>query len=101
MGEQIKLDGVYGPSDDIVAREIEGEIVIVPLVSGIGDMEDELYTLNEAGRAVWRRLDGTKPLREVARELAAEFDAPAGVIEQDVVGLVEELAARKMVVRKS
>jgi len=101
VGEQIKLDGVYGPSDDIVAREIEGEIVIVPLVSGIGDMEDELYTLNEAGRAVWRRLDGTKPLREVARELAAEFDAPAGVIEQDVVGLVEELAARKMVVRKS
>jgi len=101
VGEQVKLDGVYGPSEDIVAREIEGEIVIVPLVSGIGDMEDELYTLNEAGRAVWRRLDGTKPLREVARELAAEFDAPAGVIEQDVVGLVEELAARKMVVRKS
>ena len=101
MGEQVKLDGVYGPSEDIVAREIEGEIVIVPLVSGIGDMEDELYTLNEAGRAVWRRLDGTKPLREVARELAAEFDATAGVIEQDVVGLVEELAARKMVVRKS
>ncbi len=101
MGEQVKLDGVYRPSEDIVAREIEGEIVIVPLVSGIGDMEDELYTLNEAGRAVWRRLDGTKPLREVARELAAEFDAPAGVIEQDVVGLVEELAARKMVVRES
>ena len=45
----VKTDGVYAPSEDIVAREIEGEIIIVPLVAGIGDMEDELYTLNETG----------------------------------------------------
>jgi len=91
---------IYSKSEDVVAREIEGELILVPIASGIGDMEDELYTLNEAGRAVWRKLDGAKPLRDVARELAADFDAPAAVIEQDVVGLVEELAARKMVVRK-
>ena len=87
MDERVNLDFTYSPSDDIVAREIEGEIVIVPLVSGIGDMEDELYTLNETGRALWRKLDGTKSLRQVARELEAEFDAPPGTIEQDVVGL--------------
>ena len=73
-------DAVYMPSDDIVARTIEGEVIIVPLAAGIGDMEDELYTLNDTGRAIWMRLDGLKPLRAVASELAAEFDAPLEVI---------------------
>lgn len=96
---KIHLDSIYGPSGEIVAREIEGEIIIVPLTSGIGDMEDELYTLNETARAIWRKLDGARSLREAAAELAAEFGAPIETIEQDVVGLVEELASRKMVVR--
>jgi len=42
----INRDSVYAVSDDVVAREIEGEIIIVPLVAGIGDLEDELFTLN-------------------------------------------------------
>ena len=28
------------------------------LVAGIGDMEDELFTLNETGKAIRERLDG-------------------------------------------
>lgn len=101
MTDTISLDAAYGPSDDVVVREIEGEVIIVPLVSGIGDLEDELYTLNETGRAIWRKLDGRKTLRAVADELAGEFEAPAGTIEQDVLGLMEELARRKMIARKS
>lgn len=100
MESRISLDSAYGPSEGVVVREIEGELIIVPLVSGIGDLEDELFTLNEAGRAIWQRLDGLRPLRAIVNELAAEFDAPAGRIEEDVVGLLEELARRKMIVRK-
>jgi len=81
-----------------VAREIEGELIIVPLVAGIGDMEDELYTLNETGKAIWARLDGQRTLRAMAAELAMEFSAPPGEIEKDVLGLMTELMRRKMVV---
>ena len=49
MTDTLTLDMICAPSEDVVAREIEGEIVIVPLASGIGDMEDELFTLNETG----------------------------------------------------
>jgi hypothetical protein len=48
----IELSKIYEPSEDIVARVIEGELIIVPLVAGIGDLEDELFTLNETGRAI-------------------------------------------------
>jgi hypothetical protein len=95
---ELVLDAKCAPSEDVVAREIEGELIIVPLVAGIGDMEDELYTLNETGKAIWARLDGQRTLRAVAAELAMEFSAPPGEIEKDVLGLMTELMRRKMVV---
>ena len=99
MPEKVHFDAAYAPSADVVARELEGEIVIIPLVSDIGDIEDELYTLNETGQAIWRKLDGARPLRQIADELPAEFDAPPETIERDVLGLVGELVSRRMVVR--
>jgi hypothetical protein len=97
MAKEVVLDSDYVPSEDVVARDIEGELIIVPLASGIGDAEDEIYTLNETGRAIWQKLDG-RSLKEVTKALRDEFEAPAGEIERDVVGLVEELFKRKMVV---
>ena len=94
----VRLDGVYAPSDDVVAREIEGEIIIVPLVAGIGDMEDELYTLNDSGKAIWKRLDGRATLERVVAALALEYEAPPREIEGDVLGLVGELVRRRMLV---
>ncbi|MBN1255267.1 MAG: PqqD family protein [Deltaproteobacteria bacterium] len=101
MKAKINLDATYVQSEDLVSREIEGELIIVPLVAGMGDMEDELFTLNETGRAVWAKLDGKKSLKTVAKELSAEFEAPPGEIERDVTGLAEELLKRKMIVKAS
>jgi hypothetical protein len=98
MGSKVKFDAAYLPSEDLVCREIEEEFIIVPLVAGMGDMEDELFTLNETGRAIWARLDGKKSLQAVAEELSAEYEAPSGEIERDVIGLAEELLKRKMIV---
>ncbi len=70
----IKINGIYAPSDDIVAREIEGELIIVPLVAGIGDMEDELFTLNESGKAIWDLLDGKRELGSVIAILSENYE---------------------------
>jgi hypothetical protein len=94
----IRTEAVYVPSDDIVAREIEGELIIIPLVAGIGDMEDELYTFNETGKAIWDRLDGKSNLAEITAALAEDYDASPREIERDVHGLVEELVRRRMLV---
>lgn len=99
MEQEVAIDDTYIASEDVVAREIESEFILVPLASGIGDMEDEIYTLNETGRAIWERLDGKRSLREVAEDLKAEFEAQSGEIEEDVTGLVEVLLERKMVAK--
>ncbi len=93
----ITPESVCVPSDDVVSREIEGELIIVPIASGIGDMEDELYTLNDTGRAIWQRLDGKRTLREVVADLAGDYSAPSDQITRDVLGLVDELARRKII----
>jgi hypothetical protein len=95
----ISAEDIYKPSDDIVAREIEGEVIIVPLVAGIGDMEDELFTLNDTGKAIWDKLDGARSLADVVAALETEYEAAEdGAIERDVLGLVAELVERRMLV---
>jgi hypothetical protein len=86
------------PSADIVARVIDGQIIIIPLAAGIGDMEDELYTLNDTGKDIWGRLDGTRTIEQVVQELSSEFDASEDVLRTDVLGLVDELLKRKILV---
>jgi len=90
---------VYKPSDVVAACMIEGEIIIVPLVAGSGDMEDELFTLNDTGKAIWDQLDGRRSLADAVAALSPEFDeAEDGAIERDVLGRVAELVACRMLV---
>lgn len=88
---------IYVRSEDVVAREIEEEFLLVPIASGIGDMEDALYTLNETGREIWNRLEEGKTVDQLVDELCGEFDAERSVIEEDVCGLLAELARLNMV----
>lgn len=96
MSPSVALDAVCVPSPDVVAREIEGEIIIVPLVAGIGDADDELYTLNESGRAVWQKLDGRRTLADVVEALTQEFDGSRAELEADVFGFAAEMVQRRI-----
>lgn len=98
MYTTVKIDAVYAVSDEVVAREIEGELIIVPLTSNVGDMEDELYTLNETGKDIWHRLDGKTSLRDLITQLSDEYDASFQEIEADVLGLITEFLKRKFLV---
>ncbi|MDH4068078.1 MAG: PqqD family protein [Dehalococcoidia bacterium] len=101
MKTAVTLRSICQPSEDVVAREIEGEIIIVPLVAGIGDADDELYTLNETGRAIWQTLDGQKSLGQVAENLSAKFVSEPKEIENDVLGFAAEMVHRGILVVRS
>lgn len=98
VNTDITADSVCTPSPDVVARDIEGDLVIVPVVAGVGDADDELYTLNETAREVWDRLDGRLTLADVAAALAEEFEVDEEELQRDVVGFARELARRGIVV---
>jgi hypothetical protein len=96
--QEIDMDARYAPSGDIVARVIEGELIIVPLVAGIGDMDDEIFSVNEIGKVIWAKLDGKTSLAQVIQSLADNYSVSSEEIERDVRGFVAELLRRKMIV---
>jgi hypothetical protein len=100
MPIEVSLATVCVPSDDVVSREIEGDVIIVPLTAGIGDADDELYTLNDTGRAIWQLLDGQRALGDVVAALTADFGASQAELQPDVLGFACELVRRGILVIK-
>ena len=98
MTKSIGTDMVFAHSNDVVAREIDGMLIIVPLTAGVGDMEDDLFSMNETGTAIWNMLDGKKTMKEIIAGLKKEFVAGPEEITRDVIGIVEELLKRRMIV---
>jgi len=98
MNKKINLSTKYATSEDVVARDVQGEFIIIPITSGVGGQEDEIFTMNETGRAIWDKLDGKRTLKDVVEDLNSEFEGKLGDIQRDVLGIVRELLKRKMVV---
>ncbi|MBN1629022.1 MAG: PqqD family protein [Thermoleophilia bacterium] len=86
MDPLVGLNTVCLPSQDVVSRKIDDTIVIVPLTAGIGDADDELYTLNDTAQAIWEKLDGVRTLGDLVDDLALEFDAGREELEAHVIG---------------
>ena len=84
------MDTLYEPAGDYIAREIDGEFVIVPLSANL-PVEDELFSLNETAKAIWGSLDGKKTIRDIVKELSRTFKGPPSVIRKDVIVFIEEL----------
>lgn len=101
MKKNIGMDMVFAHSNDVVAREIDGMLIIVPLAAGVGDMEDDLFSMNETGTAIWNMLNGGKTMKELIASLKKEYVSGPDEITRDVIGIVEELLKRRMIVEAS
>ena len=83
-------------SEDVVFRKIEDDMIVVPLTVGIGEQEDELYTINDTGQEILAALDGQRDLAEVAELLYQEFDSTKEQILDEVLGFTQELVKRNI-----
>jgi hypothetical protein len=98
MKKHATLNTVYAVSANVVVRKIEDEVIIIPFVKCEDNMENEPCILDTTGQAILRRLDGKKRLEDIVANLAAEFSAPAVVIEKDVIAFIKKLLKRKLLV---
>lgn len=73
-------------------REIDGDIVI------ISPEDSSVHELNETAGAFWRNADGKRDINEIARNLAAAYDAPEGTVLADIEELVAELCSKKLLI---
>jgi coenzyme PQQ biosynthesis protein PqqD len=93
-----QLTSIYCQSGDVITRELEGEFIIVSINSRDGKLEDELFSLNDTGKAIWDLVDGKKTVAELVNDLAEEYEANPGDIELDVLKLLDELVRKNLLV---
>jgi len=85
-----ELERVFRRNDNFVHRRIEGETILVPIRSNVGDL-DHIYSLNEVGAFIWNAFDGSKDLGEIKALLASEYQVNDSEAEADLLSFVREL----------
>jgi len=97
MQKKIDMNSTYSRSEDVIARQIEDEYIIIPLVGGIGNIDDCLFSMNKTGKIIWDMLDGIKSLNSIVGDLILEYDIQKDQAEKDVQGFLQELFDRQIV----
>jgi hypothetical protein len=86
----LTADSVLCPAPDVVARDVAGEHLLVPVRSGVTDI-DSLYTCNAAGAFLFSRLDGRTDVAALARALAAGFEVGESEALRDALAFLGDL----------
>jgi hypothetical protein len=85
-----KFDQFYRKDPSIVARQIAGEMILVPIRQNVGDLES-IYLLNETALFAWQLLDGTRTLGDIRNQIIQEFDVDDLQAGQDLLELIADL----------
>jgi hypothetical protein len=83
--------GRFAKVGDFVTRTIADETIVVPVRSGVGDL-DSIYTFNEIGAFVWSLIDGSRTLEDIVAAIAAEFEVDIAEARGDALEFVGTLA---------
>jgi hypothetical protein len=100
MPDQITnpFNQIYYKDPDIVARQIAGEMILVPIRQNVGDLES-IYILNVTALFIWELLDGKNTLTEIRGRLVQEFDVDVLQAGQDLLELIADLQRVRAVVK--
>lgn len=79
----------------LVSRRIGGETILVPITSGVGDL-DAVYTLSEVGSRVWSLLQSPSTPRSIGAVIAQEYDVAESDAIRDVLAFIAELTSKRL-----
>jgi hypothetical protein len=77
-------------SPKVVSREIEGEVILMPLYRSADDLS-YIYTLNETAARFWGLLDGKRSLNDIKARLLAEFEIKEEKLDSQIKELLKDL----------
>ena len=86
----MNIENLYKLKSRFVARKVGNEVVVVPLVNNVAQME-RLYTLNETAGFLWENLNETATVESLKTALLENFDVEDSVAEQDIENFLENL----------
>ena len=76
---------------DVVFRDLEGEMVLLNLNTGV------YFGLDPVGTAVWRLIDGFRSAPEIVAAMTAEYDVEAETCRGDLARFLDDLRANDLI----
>src|SRR5271156_3436517 len=81
---------------EVVSRQIEGELIIVPIRRGVGNL-NSLYTLNPVGSVLWDYLSEGHTVAEMVQRICDEFEVSEDNAQRDIQGFLDSLVEEHLV----
>ena len=81
---------IYRRDPAIVARQIAGEMILVPIRQNVGDLES-IYLLNDTAMFAWQLFDGSMSLADIRTKIIEAFEVDELQAGQDLLELVKDL----------
>ena len=78
-------------SDNVVWRDLEGEIVILNLTSGV------YFSVEGVGTRIWTLISEQVATEDIIGKLISEFDVEESQLRSDVESLVKNLADQGLI----
>ena len=88
----IKLSSIVSKSTELLASELDGELVMMDVESG------KYYGLNGMGSVIWNMIDDPKSVSEICLQLEKEYDVEKETCEQEVMAFLNSMDKEKMLV---
>ncbi len=92
----LQEDARFIRNREVVSRQIEGELVIVPIRRGVGDL-NSLYTLNSVGSILWEFLTEGHTLPEMVQRVCDEFEVSSKQAQADIQEFLGSLLEEKLI----
>jgi hypothetical protein len=77
-------------SQAVVAREVGGETLIVPIRAKVGDLAS-IYSFNGTGSLIWKLLESPRTVTELVAAVARTYEVELARAELDVTNFVSEM----------
>lgn len=80
---------IYQKKDNLVARKVGSEYIIVPIVNNVSDM-NKVFTLNETGAFIWDSLNGVRTVSDIIELVNNEYNESKEIITGDVLDFIKK-----------
>lgn len=88
--------GYFVADANVVARTVGSETILVPITTGVGDL-DSIYTLSDVASRVWSLLRTPVSIERIVSVICAEYDVAPDVVAGDVRELIAGLMSKNLV----
>ena len=81
----------YKKHPDIVSRKIADEVILVPVMQKLADVNSIYLLRDDVSARIWELIDGKRKVSQIKEIICKEFEVDPNQAEEDLMEFVEQL----------